>query len=128
MIAMIFEFSFDLDDPDAYAEYLAESAELRKSLPSLVGFEGIRRYEDVNEPGTFVAIGFFLDEAAVTTWRNTTEHRRVQTLGRDKLFSNYRLRMAEVVRDYGPSDRAQAPIDSQVFHDGIQDPGRSDRG
>jgi heme-degrading monooxygenase HmoA len=125
---MIFEFSFDLDDPDAYAEYLAESAELRKSLPSLVGFEGIRRYESVNEPGAFVAIGFFRDEGAVTTWRNTTEHRRVQSLGRDKLFSNYRLRMAEVVRDYGPSERAGAPFDSQVFFDGVQVSDRHDRG
>lgn len=127
-MAMIFEFSFDLDNPGAYAEYLTESAELRKSLPSLAGFEGIQRYESVNEPGTFVAIGFFRDEAAVTTWRNTTEHRRVQTLGRDRLFTNYRLRMAEVVRDYGPSERTEAPIDSQAFHDGIQDLDGCDRG
>jgi heme-degrading monooxygenase HmoA len=125
---MIFEFSFDLDDPDAYAEYLIESAELRKSLPSLVGFEGIQRYESVSEPGVFVAIGYFRDETAVTTWRNTAEHRRVQTLGRDRLFSSYRLRMAEVVRDYGPADRAEAPVDSRVFHDGNEKLGRCDRG
>lgn len=125
---MIFEFSFDPDDPGAYAEYLNESAELRTSLPSLAGFEGIQRYESVNQPGTFVALGFFRDETAVTAWRNAAEHRRVQTLGRDRLFTSYRLRMAEVVRDYGPSDRAEAPVDSQVFHDGILAVRRCDRG
>jgi hypothetical protein len=32
-------------------------------------------------------------------------------VGKRGMFANYRLRIAEVVRDYGPQDRAQAPVD-----------------
>jgi heme-degrading monooxygenase HmoA len=63
-----------------------------------------------------VAIGFFRDEDAVTAWRNNDHHRRVQALGRERLFIGYRLRMAQVTRDYGRDDRAEAPADSRAFH------------
>ena len=101
---MIFESWFDEDAPEIYEEYLATSTELRTHLADLEGFEGVERFESTSEPGKFMAIGFFDDEEAVTSWRNRPEHRRVQALGRSRLFTKYRLRMAEVVRDYGPDD------------------------
>jgi heme-degrading monooxygenase HmoA len=113
---MIFEFWLDLADTETHQEYLRESARLRELLAEIEGFRGIERYESSSEPGKFVAIGFFDSEAAVTAWRNLPEHRRAQVLGRDRFFTNYRLRMAEVVRDYGPGDRAQAPADSRTAH------------
>ena len=122
---MIFEFSFDVNDPSTYEEYVTEAAQLRELLPSADGFEGIKRFESVSEPGSFVAIAFFRDEAAVAQWRNTPEHRRVQVLGRDRFFTTYRLRMAEVVRDYGRLERTDAPSDSRAFHEGLLDPDRS---
>jgi hypothetical protein len=33
------------------------------------------------------------------------------------VFSDYRLRIAEVVRDYGMTDRAEAPPDSRAVLD-----------
>jgi heme-degrading monooxygenase HmoA len=116
MIAMIFEFWFDPDDQTVFEEYLAEAAKLRELLPEIDGFEGIERFTSVSEPGKFVAIGFFRDEEAVAIWRNTPQHRRVQALGRQRLFTDYRLRMAEVIRDYGRDDRTEAPTDSVKFH------------
>jgi len=32
------------------------------------------------------------------------------------LFRDYRLRIADVVRDYGMSERAEAPADSKARH------------
>ena len=32
--------------------------------------------------------------------------------------SRYRLRIAAVIRDYGMTDRAQAPADSRLTHEG----------
>jgi heme-degrading monooxygenase HmoA len=118
VIAMIFEFWFDPDKPDVFDEYLVASAELRTHLAGLDGFGGVGRFESCSEPGKFVAIGFFDTEEAVTAWRNRPEHRRVQTLGRRRFFTNYRLRMAEVIRNYGPDDRHQAPADSRATHNG----------
>jgi heme-degrading monooxygenase HmoA len=110
---MIFEYWFDPADDAAYQEYQEESARLRELLPSVDGFLGIERYASEKEPRHFVAIGFFSDEAAVERWRNTPAHRHAQALGRSRLFAGYRLRMAEVTRDYGPDDRDQAPADSR---------------
>ena len=58
----------------------------------------------------------FDDEAAVAEWRNLPEHREAQTLGRDRFFRDCRLRLAEVTRDYGPSDRDEAPADSRATY------------
>ena len=49
-------------------------------------------------------------------WRNVEEHRRVQEAGRKSIFADYRLRVAQVLRDYGIEDRAQAPEDSRRVH------------
>ena len=50
-------------------------------------------------------------------WRNVPGHRKTQAKGRAKIFENYRLRIAGVIRDYGMNERAQAPKDSRVAHE-----------
>jgi len=40
------------------------------------------------------------------------EHRSAQKKGKDSLFHSYRIRVAQVVRDYTESDREEAPTDS----------------
>ena len=49
-------------------------------------------------------------------WRETEVHRAAQTAGRGGVFAAYRLRVAEVLRDYGLDDRAEAPEDSRARH------------
>jgi heme-degrading monooxygenase HmoA len=43
-------------------------------------------------------------------------HRAAQAAGRETRFKNYRLRIAEVIRDYGLKERTQAPVDSKQTH------------
>jgi heme-degrading monooxygenase HmoA len=62
-------------------------------------------------------VSFFRDEAAVEAWRNVMEHRRGQAKGRERIFANYRIRIANVLRDYGMNDREQAPRDSRAIHE-----------
>lgn len=49
-------------------------------------------------------------------WRNEMHHRQSQATGRAGVFSDYRLRIASVVRDYGMARRAEAPADSLAYH------------
>lgn len=114
---MIFEFWFDPANPEVYQEYLRESEQVRASLDDYEGFHCVERFQSTSEANKFVAIGFFSDEEAVRRWRTAPEHRRVQTLGRDRLFTGYRLRMANVTRDYDSARRSQAPPDSRSIHD-----------
>ncbi len=45
------------------------------------------------------------------------QHRRAQHIGRESAFADHRLRIAQVVRDYGLHERDQAPADSRAEHD-----------
>ena len=49
-------------------------------------------------------------------WRNHPGHRKTQARGRNGVFADYRLRVASVIRDYGLSERGQAPADSRQAH------------
>ena len=102
--------------PGQKQRYLDLAAELRPLLETIDGFISIERFESLYEPGKMLSLSFFRDEAAVSAWRNLEPHRRVQALGRAEIFSDYRLRIAGVIRDYGMSDRAQAPADSRSKH------------
>ncbi len=113
MIAMLFEV---WPRAEHKQDYLDEAAKLRELVENIDGFISIERFESSYEPGKILSLGFFRDEEAVTTWRNTIEHRTAQKLGRNQYFSDYRLRIAEVTRDYGIRDRKQAPSDSQRIH------------
>lgn len=76
------------------------------------GFLSVERFESLTEPGKMLSLSFWRDEAAVAAWRNRAEHRAAQAGGRGGLFRDYRLRVAAVVRDYGLTERAEAPADA----------------
>jgi heme-degrading monooxygenase HmoA len=52
----------------------------------------------------------------VAAWRGLSEHRRAQAAGRGGIFADYRLRVASVIRDYGMTERAEAPADSRAVN------------
>ncbi len=106
MFAVIFEV---LPEPDRHQEYLDLAAELRPELEKLDGFISIERFSSLTEDGKMLSLSFWRDEAAVVAWRENLAHRAAQEKGRGGIFRDYRLRVAEVVRDYGPADRDQAP-------------------
>jgi heme-degrading monooxygenase HmoA len=113
MIAVIFEVWPSEEHRQAY---LDTAAALRATLESIDGFIAIERFESLSEPGKILSLSFFRDEAAVAAWRNTEAHRRAQAKGRGAYFADYRLRIASVIRDYGKSERAEAPEDSVAVH------------
>ena len=80
------------------------------------GFISIERFENVIHSGKFVSLSFWRDEAAVQAWRNAGVHRSAQARGRAGVFSDYRLRVAQVIRNYGMHARDEAPADSQSAH------------
>ena len=113
MIAVIFE---SWPKPGSGETYLKMGQSMMSLVAGFDGFISIERFESVTEPGKFVALSFWRDEAAVAAWRNVAEHRRIQDGSRRTVFDDYRLRVAEVLRDYGMGDRQQAPSDSVAAH------------
>jgi heme-degrading monooxygenase HmoA len=113
MIAVIFEVQ---PRPGQQEAYLDAAAVLRPLLTRIDGFISIERFESLTSPGRIVSLSYWRDEDAVREWRNLEAHRRIQRAGREVMFADYRLRVAHVIRDYGMSERAEAPGDSRVAH------------
>lgn len=111
MIAVLFEVE---PAPGRRDDYLALAAALKPELERIDGFVSVERFESLATPGKLLSLSFFRDEAAVATWRNRPGHRATQAKGRAGIFTDYRLRIAAVVRDYGMFDRAEAPADSRA--------------
>ncbi len=76
------------------------------------GFLSIEGFQSLAEEGKILSLSFWQDEEAIENWRNLLVHRVAQGKGRGSLFSSYRIRVAQVVRDYTDSDREEAPSDS----------------
>lgn len=115
MIAVIFEV---LPHAAQRQAYLDTAADLRAQLEQMDGFVSVERFESLSQPGKVLSLSFWRDEAAVQRWRTLAVHRQAQAAGRDQLFADYRLRVAQVLRDYGMEQRQQAPPDSRQAHAG----------
>jgi heme-degrading monooxygenase HmoA len=113
MIAVIFEVE---PGPAHCQEYLDTAAALRAELDAIDGFISVERFESLSRPGKLLSLSFWRDEDAARRWRNLASHREAQARGRQGVFRDYRLRVAEVMRDYGLREREEAPADARTAH------------
>lgn len=90
-------------------EYLAIAQSLRSELEKIDGFISVERFASLYNEGKLLSLSFWRDEAAVERWRNHVQHRAAQRRGREEIFADYRIRVANVVRDYGMTARDEAP-------------------
>lgn len=113
MLAVIFEAEAK---PGQQQDYLDIAAELHSLLDGQQGFIAIERFQSLKNPRKVLSLSFWQDEASIAAWRQQDAHRHAQAAGRAQIFSDYRLRIASVLRDYGMQQRQQAPLDSQQAH------------
>ncbi len=109
MFAVIFEV---WPTAEGKAEYLEIAANLREFLKNQEGFISIERFQSLSEEAKVLSLSFWQDETAIAKWRNLLQHKSAQKKGKNLLFKAYRIRVAEVVRDYSGADRTAAPADS----------------
>lgn len=114
MIAVIFEV---LPHATHKQDYLNIAASLASLLKDMDGFISMERFQSLSDPQKILSLSFWRDEGAVADWRNAEAHRGAQSKGRKEIFQNYRIRVAGVIRDYGLSEREQAPQDSRRQHE-----------
>ncbi|WP_292010066.1 antibiotic biosynthesis monooxygenase [Chryseobacterium sp.] len=112
MIVVIFEAYPAMGKWDVYLDL---AAALKPELGKIKGFMSIERFQSVSNPDKVLSLSFWEDEESIEKWRNMRLHRQAQIEGREAVFNNYKLRVATVIRDYGMTEREQAPQDSKII-------------
>ena len=101
MQAVIFEVEMK---PGREKDYFALASSLRPQLEAIDGFISVERFQSVASEGKYVSLSFWRDEQAVKSWREHAEHRIAQAQGKKTIIADFRIRVAEVVRDYTLAD------------------------
>lgn len=109
MIGVIFEV---WPKPEYKNQYLKTAAEMKVLLEDIKGFISVERFQSIYDDEKLLSLSFFESHAALDEWRNIAEHRVAQKVGRSSYFTDYRIRVVNVERDYGMNERAQTPADS----------------
>lgn len=105
-------------------EYLDIAAKLRPELDALGGCLFLDRYKSLIREGTILSFQIWRDEAALTAWRVNTSHHKAQTLGRTRVFADYRLRIAQVIRELEPGKPSWQPERLTSYNDAAHTPPR----
>ena len=113
MIAVIFEVVLNKGFKD---NYLKIAQDLKQELEKMDGFISVERFKSIYTENKFLSLSFWECEEAIKNWRNLEQHREAQEKGRKYIFSDYRLRIATIERDYGMNERTEAPKDSSSIY------------
>jgi len=97
MYAVIFEVEINKNRQD---EYLAIAAKLKEQLVTMQGFISIERFTSLVNEGKLLSLSFWETEKDIIAWKKNIDHMGAQAKGRESIFKDYRIRIANVERDY----------------------------
>lgn len=92
---MIFASRRTGDDEPGYAQAAAEMEALAARQPGYRGFVATR-----GPDGLGIALSYWSDDGAAKAWRDHPDHARIRDLGRARWYSEYRLDVARIERNY----------------------------
>ncbi|AVF37612.1 antibiotic biosynthesis monooxygenase family protein [Rahnella sikkimica] len=97
MIAVLFEADTIPEQKDRYFQL---AAELKPLLDDVEGFISIERFQSLNTPGKILSLSWWENEESVLAWKKNLKHQAAQSEGQKTIFSFYRIRVVQVLRDY----------------------------
>jgi len=81
-------------------EFSATLAGLLPRLGSIDGFIGAYPAKSLTHAGRLYEISYWRDATALNSWANDALHVKAQADGRSRLLKWYRIRVADVTRDW----------------------------
>lgn len=100
MFFVVFESTAPLETASASAKFYSK---LQPILKTYSGFIQETPFSSITDETSEVLIARFEDEAAAVRWRNDPTHLRIQKAAREKIFSQYRVRVGNLI----PSESLQ---------------------
>jgi len=98
-----------------FESYISQAQKLLPVLDKITGLISVERFRNVNDEGKFLSLSFWQDLDSIALWRNNTAHRLAQLAGRKAIFSDYKISVAVVQRQYTLNERINAPEDSNLY-------------
>ena len=95
-VAVIFTSLRTEDDPAGYDAMAAEMERLGAQQPGYLGIESAR-----GSDGLGITVSYWRTVEEARAWKGVSEHAAAQRLGRERWYRMFRVRIAEVVREYG---------------------------
>src|SRR4051795_2517443 len=99
MIGLFFEVQ---TKPGHRDQYLGLAASLKPDLEAMGGCQFIDRFQSLTREHVLLSYQIWQDEGAMMAWRAHGYHHKVQTIGREKVFSDYRIRIGQVINEAQP--------------------------
>ena len=90
--AVIFTSHLSIEDI-GYKEMAERMIELATKQPGFLGVESAR--DNIG-----ITVSYWTDLDSIKKWKINIEHQEAQRLGREKWYSNYKIRISKVERDY----------------------------
>jgi len=119
MIGLFFEVQ---TRPGHRDQYLGLAASLKPELEAMGGCLFIDRFRSLTQENLLLSHQIWQDEGALTAWRAHGHHHEVQTIGREKVFSDYRIRVAQVIHEARPGRPAWQPERRTPYNDPARRP------
>jgi heme-degrading monooxygenase HmoA len=85
--------------PEQFNAYLGMAKMLRPELEKIEGFIDNNRYGSLTRDGWLLSLSSWRDEKALVRWRSTPKHHQIMQAARDRVFSDYRLRIGQTTGD-----------------------------
>lgn len=114
MISQFFEVQ---TRPGHADQYLSLAASLKPGLVAMGGCLFIDRFKSLTRENLLLSYQIWQDEAAMTAWRVDAHHHDVQRIGREKVFSDYRIRIAQVIHEARPGQPIWQPERRTPYND-----------
>jgi heme-degrading monooxygenase HmoA len=107
MVVALFRSRLRPGENEEYREVATRMLELARAMPGFVNFKSYSA-----EDGERLAVVEFESLETLEAWRDHREHVEAQSAGRERFYSEYRLQVCDLVRDYsfdGETRRALTP-------------------
>ena len=119
MIGLFFEVQ---TRPGHGNQYLDLAASLKPALEASGGCLSIERFRSLTRADLLLSHQIWQDEGALVAWRVHGHHHKVQEIGREKVFSDYRIRIAQVIHEARPGKPVWQPERRTPYNDPARRP------
>jgi heme-degrading monooxygenase HmoA len=114
MIGLFFEVQ---TRPGHRDQYLDLAAALKPALEAGGGCLTIERFQSLSREDLLLSHQIWQDEGALTAWRVHGHHHKVQEVGREQVFADYRIRIAQVIHEARPGQPVWRPERRTPYND-----------